>query len=198
MSRLILLIAIAAMPAAATAATIDFNSAPQNMLFGPTYSEKGFTLTGTGFEFPQSDGWAYSTYANDGTLTFNYKGPTYTLTKDSGGTFNFTSLDLGNVNNDIFGGTLRIAFDGGTPTALAIPMTGALQTFTFGMAAVTSVAFSFLPGETANNTLNSYARIDNLVVGGAVPEPASWAMMIAGFGGIGTVMRRRATKVVLA
>ncbi|QYE33384.1 PEPxxWA-CTERM sorting domain-containing protein (plasmid) [Polymorphobacter sp. PAMC 29334] len=198
MSRLILLIAIAAMPAAATAATIDFNSAPQNMLFGPTYSERGFTLTGTGFEFPQSDGWAYSTYANDGTLTFNYKGPTYTLTKDGGGTFNFTSLDLGNVNNDIFGGTLRIAFDGGTPTALAIPMTGALQTFTFGMAAVTSVAFSFLPGETANNTLNSYARIDNLVVGGAVPEPASWAMMIAGFGGIGTVMRRRATKVVLA
>ncbi|QYE33283.1 PEPxxWA-CTERM sorting domain-containing protein (plasmid) [Polymorphobacter sp. PAMC 29334] len=191
MSRLILLIAIAAMPAAATAATIDFNSVPQNMLFGPTYSEKGFTLTGTGFEFPQSDGWAYSTYANDGTLTFNYKGPTYTLTKDGGGIFNFTSLDLGNVNNDSFGGTLRVAFDGGTPTALAIPITSALQTYTLGMAGVTSVAFSFLPGETANNTLNSYARIDNLVVGGAVPEPTSWAMMIAGFGLVGVARRAR-------
>ncbi|WP_226895856.1 PEPxxWA-CTERM sorting domain-containing protein [Polymorphobacter sp. PAMC 29334] len=33
-------------------------------------------------------------------------------------------------------------------------------------------------------------------VGGTVPEPASWALMISGFGMIGTVMRRR--KVILA
>ena len=65
---------------------------------------------------------------------------------------------------------------------------------------MTSVAFSYLPGETANNTLNSYARLDNLTVSnaGAVPEPAEWAMLLVGFGGVGAVMRRRATKVFFA
>jgi hypothetical protein len=33
---------------------------------------------------------------------------------------------------------------------------------------------------------------------GAVPEPASWALMIAGFGLVGGAMRRRATKVSFA
>jgi hypothetical protein len=33
--------------------------------------------------------------------------------------------------------------------------------------------------------------MDLRVVGGAVPEPASWAMMIAGLGGVGMAMRRR-------
>lgn len=35
------------------------------------------------------------------------------------------------------------------------------------------------------------------VLGRAVPEPASWAMMIAGFGLVGAAMRRRATLVTV-
>jgi hypothetical protein len=35
--------------------------------------------------------------------------------------------------------------------------------------------------------------IDNVVVLGAVPEPASWAMMILGFGTAGAALRRRRT-----
>lgn len=192
MNRFVYLtIALAALPVAVSATTINFDSAPQGMLFGPTYSEKGFTLAGTGFEFPQSAGWAYSTYANDGSLAFNYKGPTYTLTRDGGGKFDFTSLQLGNVNGNTAGGTLRVAFDGGAPTALAIPLTGALQTFNLAAIGITSAAFSFLPGENANNTLDSYARLDNLTVSGAVPEPAAWMLMVTGFGLVGVAARRR-------
>lgn len=33
---------------------------------------------------------------------------------------------------------------------------------------------------------------------GSVPEPASWAMMIVGFGAVGTTMRRRKTKTLAA
>jgi hypothetical protein len=33
---------------------------------------------------------------------------------------------------------------------------------------------------------------------GAVPEPASWAMLIAGFGLVGAVMRRQARTAVVA
>ena len=41
--------------------------------------------------------------------------------------------------------------------------------------------------------------IDNLTsAGGAVPEPASWAMLIAGFGIVGASMRRRRAHVVAA
>ncbi len=37
-----------------------------------------------------------------------------------------------------------------------------------------------------------------LAAQGAVPEPASWAMMIAGFGAVGTAMRRRGKVVAVA
>jgi hypothetical protein len=39
-------------------------------------------------------------------------------------------------------------------------------------------------------------RLGTVSVAGAVPEPASWALMLAGFGGIGFAMRRR-TKVAV-
>ncbi len=44
------------------------------------------------------------------------------------------------------------------------------------------------------STTSSSANIDNInvtAVRGAVPEPATWAMMIAGFGAVGVAMRRR-------
>ena len=49
-------------------------------------------------------------------------------------------------------------------------------------------------------TLNyAYAVGSNVqVTGGGTPEPATWAMMLVGFGGVGAVMRRRATKVTFA
>ena len=40
---------------------------------------------------------------------------------------------------------------------------------------------------------NDVLRADNfdLTINGAVPEPAAWTMMLAGFGGLGAAMRRR-------
>ncbi len=37
-----------------------------------------------------------------------------------------------------------------------------------------------------------------VATGGAIPEPASWAMLIAGFGLVGAAARRRATATVAA
>ena len=36
------------------------------------------------------------------------------------------------------------------------------------------------------------------VVAGGVPEPAAWTMMVAGFGGLGALIRRRRRAIALA
>jgi hypothetical protein len=90
-----------------------------------------------------------------------------------------------------------------------------LQTFSLGLAAssfyvgsptgvsgaVTTAAFDAIMGDLEQiqifgdwgpNVDN--VQLDNVVMGGAtgaVPEPATWAMMILGFGAAGTMMRRR-------
>jgi hypothetical protein len=47
-----------------------------------------------------------------------------------------------------------------------------------------------------NDSLGGY--IDDISLSGAVPEPTSWAMMIAGFGAVGAAMRRRRTATFAA
>jgi len=67
------------------------------------------------------------------------------------------------------------------------------EKFTF-TASDTSEVLTFLSLGTPNG-LPPMALIDNVSL--TVPEPASWAMMILGFGAIGYAMRRR-TRMVLA
>lgn len=55
----------------------------------------------------------------------------------------------------------------------------------------------------ANPTYGPFSSLlsnGNTITGGGntVPEPETWALMLVGFGSIGTIMRRRATKVVFA
>ena len=44
---------------------------------------------------------------------------------------------------------------------------------------------------TPNQSIDEIRLFDREGMAGAVPEPASWAMMIMGFGALGTMMRRR-------
>ena len=49
---------------------------------------------------------------------------------------------------------------------------------------------------SAFQIFNTYAQLDNFVIDqapavGGIPEPASWALLIAGFGLLGAAMRRR-------
>jgi hypothetical protein len=41
------------------------------------------------------------------------------------------------------------------------------------------------------NQASDFWLIDNVQIGGVIPEPATWAMLISGFGLIGTALRRR-------
>jgi hypothetical protein len=67
-----------------------------------------------------------------------------------------------------------------------------------GLSGWQTYAFSFVPGQAGTIQLNfSSPSTDNIgplldnVLVSQVPEPASWALLIAGFGLTGAVMRRR-------
>ena len=64
------------------------------------------------------------------------------------------------------------------------PATNPLVTFNFSGTAPGSIGYLKF-----SSTQNAF-EIDNLAIG-AVPEPATWAMMLLGFAGIGVSLRRR-------
>jgi hypothetical protein len=80
-------------------------------------------------------------------------------------------------------------------------VTGVWQHFTYtgvtGVDGLKSIALTNLNTEPSGN---DFALDDMSVSGVAVPEPASWALMLVGFGGLGAMLRanRRRLAVVTA
>jgi hypothetical protein len=117
-----------------------------------------------------------------------------TVTKTGGGTFNLTSFDAQNgTYNPFLGSTTSIVVTGnlvGGGTLNTILTVGdPLAAYTLNWNNLTSVVFSEVGG-------GGYTGFDNFNyrVGG-VPEPANWALLIAGFGLVGAAMRRRSLTV---
>jgi hypothetical protein len=115
-------------------------------------------------------------------------------------------------NKSAFGLDLFQNFGGGSQSGSAAPFTvsfllsGAnVASYNFGVASGTGSFFGFTGAifDTVRVAqTNGYAVIDNVSFGtvAAVPETATWGMMIAGFGLMGAAMRnrRRSTKVTFA
>jgi hypothetical protein len=90
-------------------------------------------------------------------------------------------------NEDGFGNSFTLRFNGdiSTDQTFAIDRLPGFQTFTINRSGI----FAF-------EIRNAYLQLDNVVLNASmgapgVPEPASWAMLIAGFGLTGAAMRRR-------
>jgi hypothetical protein len=71
-----------------------------------------------------------------------------------------------------------------------------LENLTF-TANSTSELLSFLAVGTPSGNLPPFALLDGVSLT-AVPEPSNWAMMLAGFGGLGFAAVRRRRKMRLA
>ena len=160
------------------------------------------TLNITGLSFLQSDtspfqiwparGWVLIGGANAGDL---YQAP---LTISG-------SLGAGGqrIANSGAGGKTGIL---GTSELLFVPTGYVSGTLTTSTSTFTNSSFRSLgldPGATLTATFNSGANVDTLsvVVPGlspAIPEPASWTMMITGFGLVGATLRRRKIAISLA
>lgn len=98
--------------------------------------------------------------------------------------FNWGSVDAYN--------TLTIHWSGGDKVVIGNPGGGNQQNpSNNGVFWATVGAGESISGLTFASSQNSF-EVDD-ISGSAVPEPATWAMMIAGFGLAGTALRRRRT-----
>jgi hypothetical protein len=149
-----------------------------------SYAESGFVLTLHTSNAP--DNW-WGAHIGDGTSTpqtFNWHdgadnayGAYVTLSKLGGGSFNLSSFDYlayGDFAVSAIGySTLNLpGYESGTATA------------------------NFLNVNSVTFYGSGSQQLDNINVTAGVPEPASWAMMLVGFGAVGGAMRSRGRTAV--
>ncbi len=135
-------------------------------------------------------------------------GPNGTL---SGG-FEATGLGLGSFSETF---TFNLPTAGTTGVSLISIAVDAATNVNFSSATLNGIALALSPNgmiETGGLSLATTAGLQTLIVngtsggngsfggnvsfapaGGAIPEPATWALMILGFGLVGGMMRRRAS-----
>jgi hypothetical protein len=193
----------------------QYNGGADGLVFvvQPNANDVGGGGGGIGFDgIPHSLGIEFDTWdntfngVNEGTSPANHIGV------DLNG--NINSVALAPSPYDLDSGTdltAWIDYNGSTKSlevrlanSLARPGT-ALITYGVDLASVIGnpnafVGFTSGTGAAAaNHDLVSWDFIDNYApISGAVPEPATWAMMIVGFGAAGYAMRRRKLRVRLA
>lgn len=112
----------------------------------------------------------------------------------SGGTQPLGNFNLGDQSDLV---DVTVAYDGLTLSYTAFnhaTMLGISDSFAFNLASLgPQVYFGFTGGTGLSHSIQDVSAWDLDVRPGVagVPEPASWALVIAGFGGMGAVLRRR-------
>jgi hypothetical protein len=168
----------------------DFNNAATptaTLVSGVTLTLNGATVGlnegGSGYSGTlPNDSTHYLTVPGGATATFTSATAlsSFSLYMGSPDTFNFIRFIGEGFDETLSGSDM---FLGDTSQAWSW---GKRVSFDFGSAKVNQIILS--------STSNSF-EVDNaagtFIGAGAVPEPATWAMMIMGFGAMGTVLRRR-------
>jgi len=168
---------------AASAQAVDFEDNATDTSFYPLVSD-GFSFQGLNIYT-----WTNGPNSANGTNNLIFSGFPILMTKVGGGTFSVANLDAGQswyASNQ--GATLDLTgtrADSSTVTA-SLGLDFMFQTYALnGFDNLVSLSFS--------TTSNGYVAIDNIngAATAAVPEPASWALMLGGFGLVGGAMRSR-------
>ncbi len=158
--------------------TLDYWASVNAFNYGPSGYANGVVSGGNSACACASDsGHAFESISNAGglTLTSGY----FTSAWNDGATLTVTGLS---------GATTLF-------TTTAVLDTTGPSFLTFDWSGIDSVQFSIAGGTPHPGLLGAgdYFAVDNLsITANSVPEPASWAMMIGGFGLVGAAMRRRA------
>lgn len=177
---------LATLVSQASAAVIDFNTlAASNGTPVSYYSENGFIVRATNFNAAQRMGNAVPSLYSSETFAI------LSVTKVGGGLFGLSSFDVAALGGGL-GVWVTGYRDGGKIYGENHPVAGGSFDFTTVNAdssskPVDEIFFTFSPEGSSFN-------IDNIVLNlavSAVPEASTWAMMIAGFAGIGFLTWRR-------
>lgn len=183
-------VAIAAPAAAATTVTFTSASPGGAVTLDPAGSgavagDFGFNVSGTG------------TF----TVTFSFTNPFNPAAANGSASFNFDPDMLVFTSGSFSGGASTfIVTPGPTGSSIQVDLANlpqGAQTLTLNGTLNSPVRPIGVPGQTPPN---DFARVAGTITltGGAVPEPATWALFILGFGAIGHTMRRRSGKISVA
>lgn len=126
----------------------------------------------------------------DGAALLFWNTKSVTVTRTDGAFFSLKSLALADTANSGFPSGVRFSFFDGVKTTTQefnLDKLKGLQTINFDQARLQSFTYAYVGTQGL--------QLDDVVVdapaSAAVPEPATWAMMILGFGAAGSVLRRR-------
>lgn len=197
-----LLAASAAMCVASSANAAPIMGSFSLTSFGGSYVG-GTAATATGLDFGSASGGTGNGFGTNGTALVGnatgsfsgLNGLTASIADLALGAFaNPTAnpfLSFGNASNIVFNFTNAALTRSPLGTSVTVTGTG---TFSNGNAADTSTGMFTLATASQNGMASdvNFTFTSNVsAVAGAVPEPATWAMMILGMGAVGFAMRRR-------
>ena len=180
-----LVAALAAVPASATTLLNLVNAPGQNntpYALSFTATSASTTLSVAGYQLPSNET-ATQNAVRLGAGA-NLLGQTWIFTAAASGTDASQYNDGSSVNGLDLAGTT----------------TGSYDTFaqTFATAIGSTYTYSFLYSNSVNNSPSGF-RVDvNSATAGAVPEPATWGLMVLGFGMIGAAARSRKVKTTVS
>lgn len=188
-------------PTAPVASTINFDAVAPNTQPG---NLNGFTVTGEGgvrtgdasgvYAQPAGSSGNYFTTSYDGS---GYPTATSTFTSSqvySSFSLLWGSIDAYNTINFFLNGVNVGSFSGATAGIIGAPAPFGNQE---SGASNRYVSFTGLYDTVSFGSTQAAFEVDNLTFAGAVPEPATWAMMMLGFAGVGFMAYRRKAKPML-
>lgn len=192
--QLMLAAGLVAASLGANAATINFNEFAHDDYYVQVnpVSSGGFLFTNS-YGTPDSLGvWGKnSSYQADpgfASVFVNHGFTTTTMSRADNSAFSFTSIDMADVYNSGVSSTIQFTFNyaaGGSSTrSVTLDNQRGLQTFVFNDSGLSSVSWKTTSGDGGWN------QFDNIVTA-PVPEPETYAMLLAGFGVLGAIARRK-------
>ena len=162
-----------------------------------------FTLTATSNQAATLSGSGNLNQDNvNGSFSFVYSGATPLVL---GG---HTYLTGANLLSGVYSGANLVGPAGGGTTSFqnstlaggVITYTSDFETFTGGPRGFSLALTSVIPSlsATPGSSLDSFTGVADGSFRAGVPEPATWALMLIGIGGVGGLARRRASRVPAA
>lgn len=198
----IALATVAAAPASAATLIYDYGTLPGTQALDKFNPALGTLLSVKG-EFTGSEVISFKTSLTTPTLV-NYTGAGFYSVYVGPLYFDFSATGAGSVN--VGSGPAEITLSGGTTQTRTSPFELSIFTGTgtiLGSPTVDPASITLSSGFVTGQSLVSKATSFRITytydpVAAPVPEPASWALMIAGFGLAGAALRRRRIRIAFA